>query len=85
MIDPNLPAGAQFDPRAPFNESDEILCRSCDADQINQMWWAIEEGMIGERTNEERDWELTPEQEKEIEDAEDTFRSQFRQCRECMG
>jgi hypothetical protein len=79
----NLPAGAQFDPRAPFNESDEILCRSCDADQINQMWWAIEEGMIAQIDDEDN---ITREQlAEEIESAEDNFRSQFRQCRECMG
>ena len=81
MIDPNLPAGAQFDPRAPFNESDEILCRSCDADQINQMWWGIEEGMIAEMADE--DGGLTSNQSIAIESAEDTFRSQFHQCPEC--
>ena len=83
MIDPNLPAGAESDPRAPFNESDEILCRSCDKDHINRMWWEIEEEMILQRVDDFG--ELTPEQEREIEKAEDNFRSQFRQCRECMG
>jgi len=81
MIDPHLPAGAQSDPRAPFNESDEILCRSCDADQINQMWWAIEEGMIAELENE--DGELTEASHKEIDRAEDNFRSQFHLFKEC--
>ena len=81
MIDPNLPAGAGSDPRAPFNEQDDVFCRSCDADQINQMWWGIETWMIIERQDD--DGQLTPEQEKEIEDAEDTFRSQFHLCKEC--
>ena len=81
MIDPNLPAGAGSDPRAPFNESDEILCRSCDADQINDMWGLIECEMIIERQDD--DGELTPKQEKEIDRAEHTFRSQFHLCKEC--
>ena len=77
----NLPAGAQFDPRAPFNESDEILCRSCDAKKINGMWWEIETEMVDQR--EDEDGQLTPEQAKEIDRAEDAFRSQFHLCKEC--
>ena len=81
MIDPHLPAGAQSDPRAPFNKSDEILCRSCDADQINQMWWGIEDGMIAQIDDEDN---ITREQlAEEIDRAEENFRSQFHLCKEC--
>jgi hypothetical protein len=83
MIDPHLPAGAQFDPRAPFNEQDDVFCRSCDKAELDQMWWDIEEEMINALCDE--NGELTPEQEKQVEEAEERFWSRLEQCKECRA
>jgi hypothetical protein len=45
------------------------------------MWWEIETEMVDQR--EDEDGQLTPEQAKEIDRAEDAFRSQFHLCKEC--
>jgi hypothetical protein len=76
----NLPADSINDPRAPFNQSERHLCTFCDKDEINEMWWAIEEKLIADMSE---DGDLTENQCRYIDAMEDSFRSQFRACKNC--
>jgi hypothetical protein len=77
----NLPAGSETDSRAPWNQSERHLCTFCDKDEINELWWKMEDKMSDERADE--DGEIPEQYWKEIQDAEDNFRSQFRACKNC--
>jgi len=37
MLDPRLPSGSQDDPRAPWNQSDD-LCRCCEREEILSLY-----------------------------------------------
>ena len=76
----NLPAGAELDPRAPFNQPERNLCTFCDKDEINELWWEIEERLIADMSN---DGDLTEMQCAIIDDVEDAFRANFRACKNC--
>lgn len=76
----NLPAGAEHDPRAPYNEPERHLCTFCDKDEINEMWAAIEEKTIAEMSD---DGDLTQDQCDQIQNKEDEFRRGFSMCKNC--
>ena len=77
----NLPAGAEHDPRAPYNEPERYLCTFCDKEEIDSMWAAIEEKTIDDMADIYGD--LTQDQCDQIQDKEDEFRGGFRACKIC--
>lgn len=76
----NQPAGSDRDPRNPENINTDLCC-NCDSEEIDRLWWAEEERLAEEMSD--ADGDLTTEQCKEIDHAEDEFKLRFRECRSC--